>query len=350
MNINKPFNINLKGGNFDFNESRRITWQVSGAIQTSFAINIYRNDTDNLVWSLPQTNSYNQNYTLAAGSIANGYEYKIQIQVWAENGSTASSYAEVFRASTKPTVNITTTGIINNASALFEAEYSQIEGVSMRSYQAFLYNSAEVLINSSPILTGLPLQHLFTGLQSDSTYYIEFQATSNYGLIGASGKIQFNVLYGQPTINILPVAENIPELAAVRLSWNVLQIIAKPICEDEEMIFLDDPNDINNKMLDLRDSCGIYFDEGFRLDKNGTVSLWLEKPTHKQNLLILRGQTGEFRLQYNDIYECFFLYKIKFLSGLRTFWASNKVERNKRYYVEFRQINNDVDFKALALD
>lgn len=271
MSIQRPYNLNIAGQCFDAKEDIEVTWQVTGAIQRKFAIEIKDNFNDNTVFTLPQTNGYTSKYTIPADTLINGKEYKIYITVWDEYNNSAISSGDIFQCYSRPVVTlipIVGDGVVRSQNYTFEASYSQTENIPIRYWNAYLYDSQQRLISESGLQTALPLQFVYERFESEKSYYIEFQATSNKGLIGTTGKILFDVEFARPAINGELKAEQY-NYGGIKLSWRVAQIIGKTDCLS--------PKYIDNEKIDLK-HCKAWFDEGFGVDKNFTIYLWIEEP------------------------------------------------------------------------
>lgn len=276
--IQRPFAINISGISIDGNERNTITWRVSGAIQTSFSIEIRNNANNQVILSVPRTNTYANEYILLPSTLTNGLECRITVSVWGDDNTTATSDAVIFRTSSKPIVSMEPITTITSPTYTFTASYSQAESVRMRSWIMYLYDSNQNRIFDSGISTSPEMERMIENLQSEKTYYIEFQATSLHGLVGTTGRIQFNVLYSIPKINVALNAENY-DRTGIRLNWNVVQIIG----QSENAHF------INNEKLDVRNGM-VWFDQGFNINDNFTLKIWfenIENPTISQNTEVI---------------------------------------------------------------
>lgn len=335
--IQKPYNLHPTGGiAIDSKEANNMSWSVSGDIQVAYEIKIFNNTNNALVWSLPKTPTYANNFSLPAQTLTNGREYKWQVTIYNDSGKSIASDFQIFQTSTRPVVLIDQLGTISSPSYLFTAKYQQPENISLRSWHALLYNEKMALIGQTGIQTGSELQYRYNDLKSESDYYIEFHVTSIKGLTGSSGKIKFQVLYTQPKINVSLSAENVSEIAGIQLSWNATQIIGS--------VDTSPPIYINNEKIDLLNN-RVIFSKGFSLERNFTIKIWLERPKNKQDLLILKGKNSLIKLQYHLVDNKFHLYKIMNNGGLVTTWISQAVTGSK-FFIVIQQINQDFNLLA----
>ncbi|AJA41366.1 putative carbohydrate-binding CenC domain containing protein [Geobacillus virus E3] len=335
MSLQKPYDISIRGQTIDANEPNEVSWKVSGDIQTAYKIDILSNIDNSLIWTTNKINSYSLKHTIPTGTLTNGNEYKIQITIWNANNETATSDAEVFQTSSRPVVTVDPIGTVNSFSYNFTATYSQAEGVALRNYVVYLYDDHQNLIDKSDIKTTLPMEHLFSGLQTEKTYYIEFQATSTKGLVGTSGLVQFNVFYYRPKMNVNLQVKNV-ENAGIELSWYVTQIIF----ENENGVFID------NEKIDVTNG-KIYANEGFDISSDFSLKLWIENPKNKEDLIVLNGVNGQIKLQYHWLDEKFHLYKID-NNGIKTSYETTAVTGSS-FVVLIQQIGRDMNVVAEAI-
>jgi hypothetical protein len=334
MALRKPYDISIRGKVVDGNEVNKVSWKTSGDYSTSFAITVLKNIDNSVAWSLPKTSSYALSYDIPANSLANGVEYKIQIQIWDDANSTVTSDYEIFETSSRPTVSSTIGGTtIANQEYTFSATYTQAESVLLQSYIVFLYNDNKNLLAQSSVLTTEPIEYIFSGLESEKSYHIEFQVTSQKGLVGTTGLLSFYVLYTAPQINSDLTAENV-ENAGIKLSWSVVQVLGT---SDTAVTYL------NSEKADLTNGNAIQFQDGFSVSSDFTLKLWIENPLSKKDLLIINGINGELKLQYDAVHKLFILTKT--VGTVKSTWTSQELS-NLKYFVCIQQIGNGINLFA----
>jgi hypothetical protein len=283
-------------------------------------------------WKIENYQSYATSYTLPAHSIINGKTYKIAITVFNATNQNAQSYPVVFQTSSRPVVTVDSISTITSPSYNFTAEYSQAENVAMDSYVVFLYDSNQNLIAQSNVIqapyppTTPSMQYIFNYLQSGSSYYIEFQATSLVGLTGTSGKINFNVQYGQPNISVNLTATN------------VIQIIGQT----------DVGTFVNNELLDVRNG-SVWFQDGFSVDRDFTLKIWFQSPVHNVDLVVIKGANGQIRLQYWDDMRFHVFKDINGWKGWSPHIVSPVLSNGTQYFVCVQQIYNHLNLFANIL-
>jgi|GEM_PF-1866825 len=270
--IQKPYNISLKGITIDATEINVVTWKVSGAIQYFYALTIKNNTTNATVYTVSKTSSYASSHSIPANTLTNNNQYKISIQVWdSGSASTASSDYEVFQSSARPIVSVSSISAVASPSYTFSASYSQAQSIPIKSWIAYLYNDDSVLIAQSGIQSTPLLSYTVDNLSSGSSYFIEFQATSNNSLTGTSGLIPFSVFYSTPNLNVNLTIENV-DPAGMQLSWDVTQIIGES----------NNPIYISGEELDTRTNNKAWFDTGYSIDNNFTLKSWFRGLTNNQ--------------------------------------------------------------------
>lgn len=309
-----------------------VAFTSTTANQTVKAWNKRGNQLSEYAFKIENNSSYDLFYNLPIKSILNGEEYKLSITVYDQDGNSATSDSVIFSTSTTPVVVVSPITTISNSSYNFSATYSQNENVAMKSYIAILYNSNKIKITSSGLQTSSPLEYMFSDLQNNETYYIEFQATSNKGLTASSGLVSFNVSYSAPNINLNLTAEN-TDNAGIKLTMSVIQIVGQV---SGTVSYPDNTNiDVTNG--------SVYFQDGFTINSDFTLKLWIKSPKSKEDLLILNGTNGNFSLQYNAVDRKFYLCKK--INNIKSYWVSDEVISDK-YFVIIQQIDNQINIQA----
>jgi hypothetical protein len=332
--IQKPFNINVRGMTISSSEDFLLTWKVSGDISVNFSVSIYKNSDGTLAWSLPKTSSYATQANIPAGSLTAGNDYKVQVQIWNQSGDTALSDYQIFSVSSRPVVTLDPISVAS-PSYSFTAFYSQIEGVSIQSWVAYLYNSDSVKIAQSPITTTMPIEYLFSNLQSNEQYYIEFIVTSAKGLVGTTGKNLFTPNYSVPVVNTSLTASNIDN-AGITLSWSVIQVIGRTTGITS---FVD------NEKIDVTNG-SVIFDSNFSILSDFSLKVWFESPVMDVDLLILKGDNGTITLQYWSVDNKFHLFKT--INGYKTHISSTSVI-GSTYFCFIQQVGDNCSLRAEIL-
>lgn len=334
--IQKPYDISLRGKAIDANEANEVTWKVSGDIQTAYKIDILSNLDNSLIWTSGKITSFALKHLIPSSALTNGNEYKIVVTVWSQSSASQVSDAEIFQTSSRPVVTVNPMGTVNSFSYNFSATYTQSENVPLRTYSVNLYDSKKNLINNSNIKTIFPLEHLFSNLQTELQYYIEFIATSSKGLIGTSGLLLFDVFYNRPKMNVNLKGKNIPD-AGIELSWYISQIIG----------VTDGSQYVGNEKIDTTDGTKVWFDDGFVLNKDFSLKLWIEQPymsniVEQVDLVRLQGVNGDIYLQYHDDRK-FHIWKS--VNGLLSHWSSEVIQGDS-YFVLIQQVQDDMTIVA----
>ncbi|MGD6876759.1 hypothetical protein [Bacillus infantis] len=336
MALQRPYDISIKGRTIDANEPNEIKWKVSGDIQTAFKIDILSNIDNSEVWTSGKITTYALKHVIPSSSLVNGKEYKILVTIYNQTGSSITSDAEIFQTSSTPVINVNPIGTVNSFSYNFSATYEQAEGVPLRNYTVNLFDDKKNLIDKSNIKTILPMEHLFTNLQTEKQYYIQFLATSSKGLTGDSGLILFDVFFYRPKMNVNLKANNI-ENAGIEVSWYVSQIIGET----------DGAPFVNGEKIDTSSGKKVWFDEGFEINQDYSMKLWIEQPymsnvVEQVDLVRLNGTNGDIRIQYWDDRK-FHVWKT--VNGLKSHWVSEEVIGGS-FVVLIQQVNKDMNITS----
>jgi hypothetical protein len=299
MALQKPYNLSISGKTIDATEDNKFTWSVSGDVQTSYKVDIYNNSTNVIAHTSGIVTSYSLTYTIPKNVLTNGNEYRVIVTIYNISNASQSSDAVIFQTSGRPVVTVDTIGTVSNFSNTFTASFTQSESVPLQSWNVNLYNSDKELIDHSDIMIELPMEYLFSNLETEKSYFIEFQVTSEKGLIGTTGLVAFDCFYFRPKQNLNLISKNI-ENAGIELSWFIRQILGKSN---------DSYNWVNNDHVNIRDGGKIWFDEGFSIDQDFSLKVWLQGVENNVPLLTLTGENGKIVVTYNPILEAFVLTK-----------------------------------------
>lgn len=284
-----------------------------------------------------KVNSYSLKHTVSPTPlIQNGVEYKLLITIYNENNRTQVSDPVIFQTSSTPIVTVDNLDTVNSFSYNFSATYSQAEDVPLRTYNVVLYDDKKNPIDRSNVKSILPMEHLFSNLQTERQYYIEFIATSAKGLTGTSGLVSFSVFFYRPKMNIDLQGKNIDN-AGIELSWYIRQIIGSTYSA----------HFIDNEKIDTINHKKVWFDEGFDIEKDFSLKVWIEQPymsniVEQVNLISIRGVNGEITLQYHDDRK---FHAWKTVNGLKSHWFSAEVQ-GESYVVTIQQVKDDLNIYA----
>ncbi len=280
MPILKPSLVSPNNISKDAREDIIISWQNLGDRSYYYQIEIYVNEDNSLVLNTGKVSSLNTFHIINAGTLTNGIVYKYRITVWNQNDESAISDWIIFKCSSTPTCSFTNVfdgAEILNSSYLFQGEYSQAEGVPIKSWIMILYDVNDSIVGNSGTQYSDVIEYKFEGLHNDSNYKIELQVRSQDDLIASTGKIAFYVRYEVPASSISLQAENVNERAAVRLSWKTIQIIGQVI---EGVIEY-----IDGEKVDLRNGV-IAFQEGMPNFRDFVLKLWIDWVDLKNEMIV----------------------------------------------------------------
>lgn len=362
MLIQRPYNITVDGASVNGNTidgllSHVFSWQSSGGIQAAFRVQILLNSSGAIVFDSGQQQSYALQYTMPANSITNGQVFQIQVIAYDLQGNSATSYTQLFQTSATPVVTMAAiTSPVNTQAYTFSATYSQAQNVPMASYIAYLYDNNKNLIGQSAVLTALPLEYTFSGLQTGDSYYIEIECTSNLNVTGSTGMVSFSVSFAQPTTSAILTATSNDDAGSIELAWNVFQIIGSTDITGT----ITYPN---NDSINLTGGNNVWWNNGINIAGNFTLKLWIQSPNVGDTLMTISGGNGTLTLVFGSDNR-FHVYKNIIGGTARSHYASQPVADyyylssgmvgynsvNKQYYVGIQQINNDSNVYAQILD
>ncbi|WP_191089450.1 hypothetical protein [Paenibacillus spiritus] len=334
MSIQRPYAISIRGQTIDANDSNLISWQVTGDLSYAYQVRIYNNYDNTLKYDSGKLTSFSISHIVPSASITNGSEYKINITIWNQSGLSITSDSEIFQTSSRPVITIPPIPLITSPSYLFSANYVQAENSPSRSWIVYLYNDEKVKIAESNISTKSPIEYIFSELQSNVSYYVEFQVTSVKGLTGTSGLVKFTVSYTQPNIKLNLTAENTDD-AGIKISWKTIQVLGKTKSA---------PFFINGEELDLRNNVFFLDDISmFNIEDDFTLKMWFRDMVLNQSLIVLKSNNGSMTLLYSDKDNRFHLFKEQ--SNFKSHYVSNSLQGNS-FFVCIQQISGDMNIVA----
>ena len=253
---------------------------------------VISNAATNAVVYDAQVESFLFQHIIPAGILVNGVSYRASVQTGnAMNEWSAASNNIVFKVSTTPVVSVTnvSSGLVNNQSFSFVGSYSQAEGELLESFRFNLYSQNDILFKAGDAVYGTPtgsygaLSYMFDGMQNNSGYFIELMVRTVSGMEVVTPKYFFTVQFFQPIIENVVHLENIPEQGGVMVSTQVVRLIWEHLRGD---VFFEADEWVNLK------NGAIYIEDGFDLNGDFTLKLWVKDIPEEVNFLSLYTREG----------------------------------------------------------
>lgn len=259
---------------FDATQQYTFTFVVIGGNQVvANMLTINDNSDGSQVYQATQS-TMRLEHVLPANILENGHYYSVTVQTIdnAEQLSEASVAVPFYCYSTPSLTisNMPSSGTINNNSYTFQGAYSQSEGEALNSYQFTLYNNNREVISQTPLIyysSDSSLQYTFTGMSSNTSYFIELSGQTVNGTQITSGVLSFNVNYSSSASFAICDLVNDCENGYIQISSNVVAIQGNS--NPEPPIYIDD------KEVDLReDGSYVNWDSGFNIQNDFTMRVW----------------------------------------------------------------------------
>jgi hypothetical protein len=194
----------LTRANFDKTTSAVFSWtfnDTTGDTQSAYELEIYDTAAPSTpVVKVAKTGSTVSSHTLAANTLTNGITYQWRVLTYDAAGfaSPWSAYS-TFKCSAAPTVTAVAPASISSDSYTFGGTYSQGAGSTQTSFQFKLYDAAgTTILQDSGTILSKTNAYTFAGLANNTTYQVEFTATSQDGVSATSAKKTFSVAYTPP--------------------------------------------------------------------------------------------------------------------------------------------------------
>lgn len=259
---------------FDATQQYTFTFVVIGGNQVvANMLTINDNSDGSQVYQATQS-TMRLEHVLPANTLENGHYYSVTVQTIdnAEQLSEASVAVPFYCYSTPSLTisNMPSSGTINNNSYTFQGAYSQSEGEALNSYQFTLYNNNREVISQTSLIyysSDSSLQYTFTGMSSNTSYFIELSGQTVNGTQITSGILSFNVNYSSSASFAICDLVNDCENGYIQISSNVVAIQGNS--NPEPPIYIDD------KEVDLReDGSYVNWDSGFNIQNDFTMRVW----------------------------------------------------------------------------
>lgn len=266
MSLYEPLNMLPKNETRDMTLSQVFSASVQGSQITDYQLKIYNNDTNGLLYDstkLPLSpdlyNGETLNHTVPiTGGIATIRNLKWTLQVW-NNSETVTSRENFFENYSTPTATITVPATITTQSYEFTCVYTQSQSLSVESYIFYLYDEDGVLIEETEVYYSGSLKHTFDGFVDGNTYGVKCAVTNVKNVVVESDIEYFEVDYVQPSINIIPIVENLEDLGTIKLSW--AGVYDNVGVDTGTISYIDDYIDIGNKALQVNNSSNVVWSD-----------------------------------------------------------------------------------------
>lgn len=251
-------------------------------------------DTSQIVYQ-QRIQEFRYQHTVPANTLTNGNQYVAKVRVYDnEEILIGESDPIFFYCFSLPILSIPTIvdGTVGNQTVLFQGTYEQAENELLQSYKFILYDENQNIVSQSPELYDDALQYEFSELENRQKYYIELKVVTVNQMVASTGLIEFTARYLAPKFVSAIELENLSNEASIFVKCNVLRIIGMPDSEPVDYI--------DNEMIDLR-SNGVWFEEGFKLNGNFTIQMWVRDIIDNSIFFKLIANDGShIKLEYKN--------------------------------------------------
>lgn len=194
---------------FDATSVHTFYFTSSGGNQITSNKIVIRNNASNSVVYTHTVTSYILNQSVPAGTLQNGVYYNYSFFTYDKDGNESpESNIIAFYCYTTPTLtftNIPSSKVVTNGTYTFDVQYAQSESELLDYAYVVLYNNSETVAQtgSNQYNTSAPpftLQQTFSGMENNTSYYIEAFGVTVNGTEFNTGKISFSVVIQSPEI------------------------------------------------------------------------------------------------------------------------------------------------------
>jgi hypothetical protein len=224
MAIYTPSFLTPSNSGIDASVDQTFSWQFNGTTQTDYQLVIY--DLNNLlIYDSLKVTSGTSSHTVPTATLTNGNKYKWRVTVW-ENTASATSKWVVFETYSAPSVTMDAIpSPLNKQNYTFTATYSQAQSISLKNFRFILYDGNKVELFSSDWVFETTVSYEMVGLDNYTSYYVEFQITTQNNMTATTGLVSIYTTYDIPDtipdINLTPL----PDQGSIQLDWaNIKQI------------------------------------------------------------------------------------------------------------------------------
>lgn len=215
----------LSRPNYDATQSATFSYQFNDTIGDTISAHeaeIVDTATGNVVYTLAKTGTATTSFTVAANTLTNGKTYQWRVRTYDAGGlqSPWSAYASL-KCAVAPQVSVTdpvANQLVSGDSITVYGSYVQSAGSPQKSFRFRLYDATDALLQDSGVISGATNAKTFAGLTNNTTYKVEFTATSNDDITATSAKVSFSVQYTPPATPTVTATNN-SESATVTVTF-----------------------------------------------------------------------------------------------------------------------------------
>ena len=264
---------------FDASQAKTFTFNVIGGDQVvKNKLVIIRQSDSAVIYQHTQT-TFVYKHDLPSNTLTNGVYYQAYVVTYnANNDASPASNPIQFYCFSSPSFsfsNIPMSNIITNATYAFDVTYNQLESEMLNSYTFNLYNAQQSLLATSGILyvggastLPLSLEYTFTGLNDNTSYYVEATGQTIHGMLVNTGKILIAVQYEIPNVFSVLALTNNCKGGYITIQSNLVDIGGTSI--PSPPIYVD-----NNTAVDVTGTGSyVLWDHGYNITGDFTASLW----------------------------------------------------------------------------
>lgn len=255
-------------------------YSVGGNQVVANRINIYDNESGDLVYTNRET-TYSFNHSVPANTLTNGTTYNFTFNTYdIDNNESLPSSPILFSCYTTPTfnfTNITNNQQITTSSYEFILHYNQIEGEPIYFVTFYLYDHNNNLIKqsediySSSVQSDATFNYLVTGLDNNTSYYIQASGYTKDNMYVETDRVLFNVRYSYPSVFANFEVVNMCDKGYNQITSNVTKL--------DGISYPSLPTYIEDKKLDLLDITNqkkVYWQSKDIISGDFGMQIWFE--------------------------------------------------------------------------
>lgn len=345
---------------FDATNSYTFTFSVSGGDQVvGNKLVIAKQDSGEIVYNKTIT-SFSFSHTVTANTLTNGTYYNATLYTNNSNGVTSpASNIVQFYCYAAPQItfsNFPADSIIKNGTYNFQAEYTQNESEALNSYIYNLYDSQRILISTSGTkyvgsITVPPteIEYSFSGLNDNTTYYIEIIGRTINNTEVTTGIKQFFVKYEVANVFTAVQLTNNCKGGYITVKSNMISIDGISNPNPPLYVFDDTAISIRNE------NDYVSWNSGFSISGDFTASLWGVDFNEDSTIITLENEKDDSSLVVNYRSDGSRVYAELFTTegNLHYYIVSDKIatpSENDKIQVWFRRVGNLYDIGIININ
>lgn len=342
-----------------------ISWRNSGGVMRSFRIKIWDNSSTDPspIFDSFEIASTSPAYIVDSNDLGLG-EFKYTVTVYDdanqqnENRNSAESTSKLFTISPVPTLtlNLVPDSVYSLQVFSISAQYTHPTGIKAKNYKFVLFDRNKNVLEESAWISDNNFEYTFTTLlENKETYYTQCLVVTLDNIEAATDIVKFIAEYVKPSVHFALEATTEPCKPYVILKWSVVRVVGELIGDG---YFIDINNNAvpdENLAIDaeklnlLNEGAMAVFREGFSIESDFTLNLWVEDIQDGVTFFVMENSNGQ------QIYLNYYQNRIHAWKPMEIYTvhaASDEINYTgtEQIMIRLQQVNNRIDVFAMIVE